>query len=128
MDFLTNQKIESLLTDAFMPKDLPLMNQVCNDHNVLIESFGVTLKVYLTITKGKYGLDGSCRRFLNLECDNYSQMQMIMESPEIVKETVDEVFSDWSREEMVEVDHSQTEVEFDKIFFRLNDCSELVAH
>jgi hypothetical protein len=128
MDYLTTQKIESLLTDAFISKDLFLMKQVCNDYKVLIESFGVTLKVYLTITKGKYGLDNGCRRFLNLECDNYSQMRVIMESPEIVKETVDEVFGDWSREEMVEVDHSQTEVEFDKIFFCLNDSPELVTH
>lgn len=127
MDFLTTRKINSLLSNAIHSHDMTSFDQICTEHNVLPESFGVTLKVYLTITKGKYGLDNGCRRFLNLECENYSQMHEFKENPEFAKEIVDDVFNEWSREEKVVIDPSMTEIKFDDFFFNLKESNSVLC-
>ena len=126
MDFLTTQKIQSLLSNAMHSHYINSFDQTCMEHKVQPESFGVTLKVYLTITKGKYGLDIGCRRFLNLECENYLQMHEFKENPEFAKEIVDDVFNEWSQEEKVVIDPLMTEIKFDDFFFNLKESNSVL--
>lgn len=127
MDFLTKQKIQSLLSRAVQSRDMTSFDQICADHNVLPESFGVTLKVYLTITKGKSGLDIGCRRFLNLECENFSQMHVFKKNPLLAKDIVDEVFDEWSQEEKIVIDSSLSEIKFDDFYFNLSQSNTVFS-
>ena len=79
---------------------------------------GVSLKVYMTITKGKPGLGGGCSRFFGIECGDLQDAVIRSVDPQnsCLKEVQDSVR--WfCEEEGVEVDLNSLEISFDHFWW-----------
>ena len=79
---------------------------------------GISLKVYMTITKGKPGLGGGCRRFFLIECSDLQDAVIRSVDPQnsCLKEVQDAVR--WfCEEEGVEVDLNSLEISFDHFWW-----------
>jgi len=74
---------------------------------------GLYLKTFVSITKGKEGLDGVCRLF-GIHCKNLQDAIIRSVDPQVsCINDVKEVVRDWSQDQGIEVDLNNLEIYFD---------------
>jgi len=83
-----------------------------------IADCGLYLKTFVSITKGKEGLDGVCRRFFGIHCKNLQDAIIRSVDPQVsCINDVKEVVRDWSQDQGIEVDLNNLEIYFDHFWW-----------